>query len=191
MDPITISNTIQEFQGKRYYWDGTRYFRRVVKVKRISANKWKYKMTLLHRVVWESANVKIANPTMHVHHLNENRKDNSLSNLGLVHISEHISHHMMSEERREKSRQAVKLAVKFAPIWHKSKEGRAWHSIHAKENFAKRAYLDFKCQVCGILFKSRDLRKRTMYCGQNCRMKDYRRKGWFVNGKLKVNRSMP
>ena len=116
MEPVIISETIQEFDGVRYYLCG-HYFQ--------------HRGSRLHRKVWMSVNGPIPKGH-HVHHVDGNRAHNALSNLELKEGREHSRLHMMTPERREQSRVHVKKAIAAAPAWHRSEAGRLWHLEHAK-----------------------------------------------------------
>ena len=116
MEVQRISDTVQKFNGESYYRCGQYYQR---KGKR------------LHRTVWEYYNGEIP-CGYHIHHIDGDKNNNSIDNLTLVTASEHLSNHMSTEERKELSREAIKKAIKHAPAWHKSEEGRNWHSNLAK-----------------------------------------------------------
>lgn len=158
---IVVSDTIQEFMGARYYLCGYYYQR---KGKR------------LHRAVWEYFNGEIPEG-YHVHHIDENRANNDIENLSLMPGIEHINNHAKTEKRRENGRKAIRVAIEIAPEWHHSDEGKAWHSEHAKETWAKHGEHEEICTGCGKTFMSRDLgHKGNHFCHPNCKARFYRRK---------------
>lgn len=136
-----ISETIQKFNGVSYYRCG-RYFQR--KGKR------------LHRKVWEYHNGPIPDG-YDVHHINGDRSDNDIENLQLLPGIEHNRIHAQEPERIEKSRRDIEKAREAARAWHKSEDGEAFHSQHAKDywrNAEKRAYI---CTFCGKEFFTRHI----------------------------------
>lgn len=161
-DVKIISDTIQEFNAERFYLCGY-YFQ--------------HRGKRLHRVVWEAYNGEIPEG-YHVHHIDEDRRNNSISNLSLVPGIEHVRNHAKSELRRENGRKAIVLAIANAPEWHGSEEGFAWHSSHVKETWAKKEPEVRICTFCGKEFLTRDLAHKNgnHFCNQNCKAKYARRK---------------
>ena len=92
----------------------------------------------LHRYVWEKE-VGTIPKGFHVHHLNGDKSDNRIENLALMNGTGHLRMHMQEADRKAKARESVKKAILAAPAWHKSEEGRAWHSQHSKGKKPKRA----------------------------------------------------
>ena len=130
----------------------------------------------LHVFVWEQANCKVPKG-YHVHHINGDKNDNRVMNLRLMSGREHLllHGHNLTEEQREWYRN--NLAEKARPKasdWHRSEEGRKWHSAHAKEMYANG---DFKkrekvCDVCGEKFMTYDADAK--FCSPKCRAKHRR-----------------
>lgn len=139
MEVTVLSNTIQKFNGESYYLCGM-YFQR--KGKR------------LHRTVWEYHNGKIPHG-YHVHHKDGNRANNNIDNLALMRGTDHLSGHMSQDDRKEKSRKSIRKAMEKAPEWHRSAEGRKWHSEHAKDCWKHAKPHEEICAWCGCVFDSR------------------------------------
>lgn len=152
-DVTIISATIQEFNGERYYLCG-KYFQ--------------HRGKRLHRSVWEYFNGEIPEG-YHVHHIDEDRANNEIENLSLMPGPEHLSHHMNSDERLKFARENIKNAIAAAPEWHRSAEGRAWHSDHAKEVAENIAPHEEYCVMCHKSFFTKDYRKGNHFCGNNCK----------------------
>lgn len=126
---------------------------------------------LLHRVVWEDNNGKIPDGYQ-VHHKDHNRDNNSIENLELMSQAEHMRMHTL--ERIASGDIDVEKATKriheAAREWHKSAEGRAWHSVHAKECAKKWAKVTKKCQVCGKEYEVVSISaKKSKFCSNNCK----------------------
>lgn len=156
MEVQVISNTVQKFNGESYYYCGA-YFQR--KGKR------------LHRMVWEYHNGEIPKG-YHIHHKDENKHNNDISNLELVYKSDHLRGHMLnSDERREQAKEAIKRAIATAPEWHHSEEGKQWHSTHSKEAWSKRTTQTYICSYCGKLFETKNIYSpnQNHFCHNNCR----------------------
>ena len=125
----------------------------------------------IHRYVWEKEVGSIPNG-FHVHHLNGDKSDNSIENLALINGSGHLRLHMQEAERKAKARENVKKAIAAAPAWHKSEEGRAWHSKHMEGRTPPR--MEKTCEVCG---KSFDGTKPQRFCSNACKSKFRRDSG--------------
>lgn len=154
----------QEFNGKLYrLYSGERYFSR--------HNK------RLHRVVWEYYNGPIP-PGYDVHHKDHNPANNEIGNLELVEQKKHQSQH--SRESVSKDRGAfverMLYAGQFAKEWHKSPEGRAWHSKHAKEQ-PPRERVEMVCDCCGKTYVAARNGAKHHFCGPNCAAKFRRDSG--------------
>jgi hypothetical protein len=159
-------NPYQEFNGRKYkLYPGRRYF-----------TQHKHSM---HRVVWEFFNGKIPKGK-HIHHINENSWDNRLENLELIECSKHLSEHIKKKFEKDKEwfKEFQTLGTEASKVWHKSEEGRKWHSDHAmKNNFGGIVYGIGTCEVCGDEFTKK--KKDQKFCtkgksGNNCRSKSRR-----------------
>lgn len=155
MEVQVISDTVQKFNGESYYFCGT-YFQR--KGKR------------LHRAVWEYHNGEIPEG-YHVHHVDENRKNNDISNLALIDGKKHCSLH--GTEKADISRNNVKIARQASREWHGSENGRSWHSEHAKKNWKKAPIRSYVCDFCGKEFYTKHAYGELQhhFCGNNCKAK--------------------
>jgi hypothetical protein len=157
-DPIVISETVQEFQGQRFYRCGP-YFQR--------------KGRRLHRLVWESANGPIPKG-YEIHHMDHDKANNSLGNLELLPAKVHESIH--GKMQADRLRQIRHLGDHAARAWHASEEGREWH----KQNFEKNCRdvlserVDLECKHCGIAFKGKH---NSAFCSNNCKSASRRASG--------------
>lgn len=125
-----ISDAKHEFDGKNYYRCGGRgsYFKRGGKY--------------LHRAIWEFHNGSIPEKH-HIHHIDHNKENNELENLECVLGKEHNSYHSKLDKKgKSLSTEALTAAAK----WHKSEEGRIWHSEHASRERPKN---NLTCVQCG------------------------------------------
>ncbi len=153
----------QEFNGKTYYlYAGERYFSKGAK--------------RLHRVVWEYFNGKIPKG-YHIHHVDGNTQNNSISNLKLIDAATHLS--MEGKLRAEKNKEWFesfwRAGVESAKSWHSSDEGRAWHSESSKRSWDNRQEIVLVCQECGKQYKTRHAGD-SKYCHANCKAKAFRKR---------------
>lgn len=144
MDPIIISATKQCFNDLTYYEVGG-YF----------ANKWK-DLLRLHQRVWTEAHGPIP-AGHHIHHRDGDKSNNRLENLVCLTPAEHLAQH-------PHDRPFTANALDAAAAWHRSEEGRRWHSELASGPKAKR---QFTCIQCGRLYLA--AHSRSGCCDQSCR----------------------
>ena len=153
MEVEVLSETVQRFNGETFYRCG-QYFQ--------------HKGRRLHRVVWEYHNGEIPNGH-HVHHVDQDKTNNQISNLECVPASEHLSEH----GKQSKHERALAVATEHAKAWHGSDEGRQWHKEHY-EKTKQNLYRKFTCQceICGREFESTG--RKGKYCGPVCRARSFR-----------------
>lgn len=148
------------FDGYRYHWWGD-YYRR--------SSSPRNPHTQLHRAIYEFHNGKIKD-WHHIHHINGNTKDNDISNLQEISISDHMMLHQ-TDERKEQSRKSIMHAMEYAKEWHNSEEGRAWHKQHFNNSLVK--VFDRKivksCVVCDKKFTT--CFEHAKYCSNKCKTK--------------------
>lgn len=129
----------------------------------------------MHVYVWEYYNGSVPDG-YHVHHKDEDKSNNNISNLELKIETEHLSFHSKKNAERNRDKVIQNLRENAAPKakeWHGSDEGRKWHKIHyekTKGNFKKMK--KFMCIVCGKEFESTQVNSK--FCSNNCKSK-YRR----------------
>lgn len=158
---------VQYFNGKRFEPFGTTgYYREVRNFK-----------NLMHRYVWEFYNGPIP-AGYEVHHIDFDRSNNTIENLQLLTCAEHRKLHaeLLSEDKREWYRNNLEINARPKAIeWHKSAEGKEWHTAHiAKQHevgaFKKTLY----CINCGKEYVG-EKHGKTNYCSNACKSA-YRRK---------------
>lgn len=145
----------------------------------LSSKKINGKRKRLHVYIWEKQNGRVPKG-MTIHHIDEDKRNNELTNLKLITNKEHAKLHgeTMSEERRQwLADNVVKSAMPAAKSWHSTDEGKSWHSQHMKETMSKAKSCEYTCDNCGSVFSSRrkyseDQRR---FCCNKCRSA-YRRK---------------
>lgn len=128
----------------------------------------------MHRYVWEFYNGDIPD-NYEIHHIDEDKANNNISNLQCVSSSEHHEIHrrtLSQEDRKWRRENMLTKAIPKAAEWHKSDAGLRWHKEQAKtRNNEKKSYTNI-CQLCGIEFVSKHLPKK--FCSGKCAQK-YRR----------------
>lgn len=124
----------------------------------------------LHRFVWESVHGKIPSGA-HIHHVDEDKDNNDISNLELLSAHSHEKLHMT--ERKTKYPDMVArfsaAGAKVAPKWHKSDAGHEWHKKHyerMKNLFYKKSTL--VCEQCGREYETVD-QNHNRFCSNRCK----------------------
>lgn len=164
-DPIFLDPITQYFDGSLY---------------RIYPNQKYYTKggSYLHRDVWQMAFGAIPEGC-HIHHINGERADNRIGNLECLPSSEHLSRTWyetksgVGDHFTEKARQA-------AADWHRSEEGRLWHSRQARrsKSWEKWERKERDCVECGkkIMALVRKNGYAQKFCGVNCKSRHYRKR---------------
>ena len=132
----------------------------------------------MHRFVWLCERGEIPKG-YDIHHKDHDRSNNDISNLELVTKKQHSKLHyeeLSDEEKQAKIDNFNNKARPKAIEWHKSEEGRKWHSemvkkAHAEGKLNKKSV--FTCEVCGKEFEV-VARKGHKFCSGACQQK-YRR----------------
>lgn len=155
MEVQVISPTIQKFNGESFYLCG-QYFQ--------------HKGKRLHRTVWEYHHGEIPNG-YHIHHIDGNRSNNGIDNLALIVAESHLREHMKNQDRRDICKECIKKAIAAAPAWHKSEDGKAWHSKRGKENWKVRTTQTYSCTYCGKVFQTKHIygKNDNHFCHPNCK----------------------
>lgn len=119
----------------------------------------------MHVVVWEAFNGKVPKG-QHIHHLDENKSNNDISNLTLLSRSEHAKKHW-TKERNEWGRKQVRKMQQLAKAWHGTEEGIEWHKEHGIDCWVKRKVVILKCEACGKEFTTKQYWQK--FCSNNCK----------------------
>lgn len=167
--------------GDLAFFDGV-YFRRDKKTGYFLSSTKPRKR--LHVYVWEFYNGKVPEGYQ-IHHIDCNKNNNEIDNLKLISKSEHAALHgsMLTDEQKEEKRiNLQKNAIPKAVEWHKTDEGKEWHSKHAKETFKNMPFKKYVCSFCGKEFetKNRYGENQNTFCSNACKSA-YRRKMGFDN----------
>lgn len=107
----------------------------------------------------------------HIHHIDENKSNNDISNLTMITAKDHISYHSKKTENVERSRRWCKIIRPLTKDWHASEKGRKWHIEHAKKyNFGNWEKITYNCDQCHKTFESKK-RSNTRFCCNACKSK--------------------
>ena len=115
-----------------------------------------------------------------IHHIYCNKNNNEIDNLKLISKSEHAVLHgsMLTDKQKEERKiNLQKNATPKAAEWHKTNEGKEWHSKHAKATFINMPFKKYVCSFCGKEFetKNRYGKNQNTFCSNACKSA-YRRK---------------
>lgn len=168
---MVLSDTIQEFNGQRYYLCGF-YFQRNGK--------------RLHRAVWEHHHGQVPKGS-HVHHVDGDRANNAPRNLILLDGRQHVSGH----SKQSKHEKAVAAMQAKAKEWHRSAEGRKWHRENISKAFADSRIRDVEkdCSECGRAYLVARCRASTSNtCSNNCKSARFRRLNPGYDSRFKRSR---
>lgn len=172
MEIIKLSDCQAEFNGYKFRKDKkTGYY--------LSSKKINGKRYRLHVYVWTYYNCEVPNGYQ-VHHIDGNKDNNDISNLKLLNNREHQKYHrtIYNKNNRDKVlRNLREKATTASKEWHKSEEGRKFHSELAKNSWLKRKENTYKCTNCGKEFKTKYVysKNSNTFCCNNCKA-SYRRK---------------
>ena len=156
------------YKGKRYWVSGSgKYF----------YYKRNDEIIALHRQVWIDANSKEIPDGFDIHHIDGNTFNNEPSNLECVDGGQHMAKHMRErwKNNRELYYANILRAGEKAKEWHRSDEGRLWHSKNGKASWNGRKKKTFNCKYCQNSYLS----FRAGYCSNSCLQKDYYKTGKY------------
>lgn len=139
----------------------------------------------LHVYVWEKVNGKRVPEGCEVHHVDGDKMHNEPENLNCISAEEHRKIHSenIPAELIEKWRKnLIEKAVPASKAWHRSEEGRKWHSITSAESYKKRELREYVCTYCGSSFKTKNIygEGKNCFCSNKCKSA-YRRMMGYDN----------
>lgn len=129
-------------------------------------NYWRANLSL-HTLVWLFEHRKPIPPKHHIHHEDRDSLNNAPDNLVAMLAVEHLA---LGRERKSSPEQLEHLARmrKKAVKWHRSKDGRAWHSEHSRRQI--RPLRDKTCVQCAKAFQDKNARQKgNVFCSGICR----------------------
>lgn len=126
----------------------------------------------LHRYIWEKYHGQIPKGYQ-VHHIDENKDNNDISNLELLSEHDHLYLHGKEKAKNKKwLHEFQSHGISVAPEWHKSKAGHEWHKAHYEKTKDKLYEThEYTCIQCGKKFIGH---YHSKYCSNACKSK-YRR----------------
>lgn len=132
----------------------------------------------LHEDLWIAAHGPIP-PGCHIHHRDHNPLNNELSNLICITKDEHAEHHANDRRGEVGEQQRAHLANirELAAEWHRSDEGRAWHSEHGARSWDRRIYVELECDHCEISYLTRSRKGSERFCSNACKSAARRARG--------------
>lgn len=165
MEIKTKTQTVRwiEFDGIKFYPDKKGYW--------LGNRKGTKKPVRLHTYVWEYHNGPVPHG-YHVHHKDHNPDNNEIENLELIEKAAHLSYHGNLQDKEWARRNLAENARPAASEWHRSTEGRAWHSENAKacapKIFSEKVVKI--CQCCGKEYETPRVKSQaSRFCSESCK----------------------
>lgn len=130
----------------------------------------------LHVEVWKAANGNSEVPPGHViHHADLDPLNNDPGNLVCITRKEHARLHEAGRDLDSPEWLAHLARIRpLAAEWHRSEEGRAWHSRHARGTWVGRERVTRVCEECGRKFEA-VFADRVRCCSSACIQRLYRK----------------
>lgn len=117
----------------------------------------------LHQELWRSIHGPIPDGC-DIHHADGNPLNNDPDNLVCLDSNDHQRSHN-HPGNPDKLNEVRHLAA----AWHRSEEGRKWHSEHAKWTWKVRKPLTKVCDQCGESFETLARRDSDRFCSNACK----------------------
>src|SRR5665648_54797 len=158
---------------------------------KISSDRNYYKGWVKENGVWKKKSLHIFKYSQEVglipkgysvHHSDTDFNNNEITNYEIMLRGKHTQHHydISSQEYKDaNTEKLIKFAIPASKAWHRSEEGRKWHSKHLTETLHGEEQTGI-CTECNKEFKT-DLRKVPKYCNVKCKNRAVTRK--FRNDK--------
>lgn len=153
----------QEHFGKRFYLDQKAGYWISTTCPKIRAHVW----------VWNHFNGEVEKGS-HIHHMDNNKSNNDISNLQKLLAKEYMRLHM-TPERKEKSARWCAFIRPLTKEWHASKEGHSWHKANGISGWEGCQERSVSCEVCATQFSTKVYRQR--FCSNTCKSMFRRRIG--------------
>jgi endogenous inhibitor of DNA gyrase (YacG/DUF329 family) len=121
----------------------------------------------LHEEIWKSIHGPIP-PGHHIHHSDGDHLNNDPTNLECITKADHHKHHG-AQPASPRKRAHLDRIRPLAADWHRSEEGRAWHSEHGKATWQNRQTTERICEQCGSTYQSITMRGADRFCSNKCK----------------------
>ncbi len=134
----------------------------------------------LHVATWEFYNGKNVPQGYEVHHKDGDTLNNSIDNLECISYKEHKKAHAKATEERNKSEKQLVHLEKIrekASEWHKSEEGKKWHTENIKKINERVPLKEKICSFCGKKFLAK--KPYAKYCSNVCGYKERVESGYY------------
>lgn len=170
---MEIQETI-EFNGVLYRLMGTRKYY----LSQSRSNRGRKNPKGLHVAIWEFHHKAQVPSGWHVHHKDGNTFNNDISNLECIPSKQHY------KIPKQIDIEAVKRNLaRIRPLtrrWHRSPEGRLWHSQNSRKQWANPSKFNCVCIQCGDAFQS--VHSGAKFCSDACVMAAGRESGrWNID----------
>lgn len=128
----------------------------------------------LHREVWKHHHGDIPDGHL-IHHIDGDPTNNDIDNLECITPTEHAERH---PDMGTVDPEHIERIQELAKEWHRSEEGRQWHSDHWERSLAK-AFdeTEKECDHCGEAFTDYSAQESGRYCSNACKAAARRARG--------------
>lgn len=144
---------------------------------KIPGRKRRYPMRL-HVYIWRKYNGDIPKG-YHVHHKDENKDNNDISNLELLKSYDHLSSHALKHSELSSLNMYEKV-LPAAKEWHKSEKSTQFHKDHY-EKYTRGKWMEPVTKTCTICGKEYTVTHasayKSKYCSNACKATARRRSG--------------
>lgn len=134
----------------------------------------------LHVYIWQKHNGPVPKG-YHVHHKDENKDNNDISNLELLKAYDHLQLHALKEERINFSKENINTTARPKAIeWHKSEAAKETHKKIYEEHTRAvwMAPVTKTCEICGKEYTvNHASANKSRFCSNNCKATFRRRSG--------------
>lgn len=136
-------------------------------------NYFKCSGRIYHRDLWVFHNTEIPDGFV-IHHRDFDSLNNRLDNLECLSKESHVKLH--ADRNRGKctddQRKHLEEIRPMTKEWHKSEEGRIWHSEHGKKVAARMPEVSMVCEVCDSMYSTKvNMAKQSKFCSNKCKSK--------------------
>ncbi len=170
-------NKTHTYKGRTFYQgEGQPYYR--------AWNSELGRPDYLHRVIWADENGPIPQG-FDVHHLDEDPENNEPYNLEALSRQDHKLLHwenLSGDQQATIRENLLHRAGPAAATWHRSPEGRKWHSEKATRELATRVHL-LTCESCGGDVRRQGVIRKGRFCSNACKSAHRRASGVDAQGR--------